>query len=88
MENRQIFRQRGVRTVAPIEKTNIHLYHRKEDAIMIKQSDKVLLKSGNKAYIVEILEKDTAFIADINRGGDTYTEFITAGDIDQVIKSA
>ncbi|MFM1534387.1 hypothetical protein ABGF38_04155 [Helcococcus ovis] len=48
----------------------------------IKQYDKVLLKSGEFAYIVEILEKDKAYVADIEKeDGETSTEFIYQIDI-------
>jgi hypothetical protein len=41
---------------------------------MIRQYDRVQLKSGHKAFIVEILEEDVAYMADIDRDGDTYTD--------------
>lgn len=48
---------------------------------MIKQYECVQLKSGNKATIVEILEAGVAYIADVERDGYIYTEFIKEGDI-------
>lgn len=52
---------------------------------MIKQYDKVLLKSGHIAYIVEILEEDKVFIADIDKDDDTYTETIYMDDIKKIL---
>ncbi len=42
----------------------------------IKQYDRVLLKDGSKASIVEIFVEDSFFLADIDRNGDTDTEEI------------
>ena len=42
--------------------------------LKIKQYDRVLLKNGCKASIVEIFEEDKFFLADIDRNGDTDTE--------------
>ena len=36
----------------------------------IKQYDRVLMKDGSKASIVEIFEDKKSFIADIERNGD------------------
>ncbi len=47
----------------------------------IKQYDRVLLKDGNEASIVEILKEDEIFIADIDKDGDTYTEELTISEI-------
>ncbi len=52
----------------------------------IKQYDRVLLKDGNEASIVEIFEEDVAFLADIDKDGDTYTEDVSIKDIQKVIK--
>lgn len=51
----------------------------------IRQYGKVLLKTGNEAYIVEILEEGKAYMADIDRDGDTYTEFVTIDMIEKVL---
>lgn len=51
----------------------------------IKQYDKVLLKDGNKAYIVEIFEEDKLFLADVDKDGDTYTEEVKIKEIDKVL---
>lgn len=51
----------------------------------IKQYDRVLLKDGNEASVVEILEEDKVFIADIDKHGDTYTEDLTIEDIETII---
>lgn len=51
----------------------------------IKQYDRVLLKDGHEASIVEIFEEGVTFLADIDRDGDTYTEDIRMEDIQKVI---
>jgi hypothetical protein len=51
----------------------------------IKQYDRVLLKDGNKASIVEIFDSGKAFLADVDKNGDTYTEEIKQSEIDKVI---
>ena len=51
----------------------------------IKQYDKIQLITDKTAYIVEILEPQKAFIADISRDGDIETDFITMDDIKSVI---
>ena len=51
----------------------------------IKQYDRVLLKDGNKAYIVEIFDDGKAFLADIDRNGDTDTDEITVDEIEKVL---
>ena len=53
----------------------------------IKQYDRVLLKDGNEAMIVEIFVPDRAFLADIEKDGDIYTEDITVDDIQRVLYS-
>ena len=53
---------------------------------MIKQYDKVKLKNGNFAIIVEILEPGKAYIADIEiSDGDYTTEAIFHSDIAALI---
>ena len=51
----------------------------------IKQYDRVLLKDGNEATIVEVFVKDSDFLADIDKDGDTYTEDVTIGEIERVL---
>lgn len=52
----------------------------------IKQYDKVLLKSGEYAYIVEILEKDKAYVADIDKEqGEVSTDFVYQKDIKEIL---
>ena len=52
----------------------------------IKMFDKVLLRTGETAYIVEIWEKGVAYEADINRkNGKTETDTIKHSDIEKVI---
>lgn len=54
--------------------------------IQIQIFDKVLLKTGETAYIVEIYEQGKAYEADIDRANgciDTYT--IKYSDIEKVI---
>jgi hypothetical protein len=51
----------------------------------IRQYDRVLLKNGNQASIVEIFEEDKFFLADIDRDGDTYTEELSIEEIKKVL---
>ena len=51
----------------------------------IKQYDRVLLKDGNKGYVVEIFDSGKAFLVDVDKNGDTYTELIKSNEIDRVI---
>ena len=51
----------------------------------IKQYDRVLLKDGSKASIVEIFVEDSFFLADIDRNGDTDTEEIRIEQIEKVL---
>ena len=51
----------------------------------IQMFDKVLLKSGNTAYIVEIFDGGQSFIADIDIDEDTITDYIKLDDIEEVI---
>lgn len=51
----------------------------------IKQYDRVLLKDGSEATIVEVFEQGKNFLADIDRDGDTYTEDLTIEEIQKVI---
>lgn len=52
---------------------------------MIKLYDKVKLKSGEVATIVEILDKSEAFVADIEKKDGTDTDFIYSEQIEKVI---
>lgn len=52
----------------------------------IRQYDRVLLKNGNEASIVEIFEEDRLFLADIDRDGDTYTEDLKIEEIKKILK--
>lgn len=51
----------------------------------IKQYDRVLLKDGSKASIVEVFKEDEFFLADIDRNGDTDTEEISMKDIESIL---
>ena len=51
----------------------------------IKKYDRVLLKDGNNASIVEIFEDDKLVLADIDRNGDTDTEELRIDDIERII---
>lgn len=53
--------------------------------MIIKQYDRVLLKDGNEASIVEIFEKDSFFLADIDKKGDTYTEDLRIEEIEKIL---
>ena len=50
----------------------------------VQQYDRVILKNGFEASIVEILEEGKAFLGDIDRNGDTDTEEIRIGEIQKV----
>lgn len=51
----------------------------------INQYDRVLLKDGCEASIVEIFKENEHFLADIDRNGDTDTEFLTIDEIAKVL---
>lgn len=53
----------------------------------IKQYDRVLLKDGNKASIVEIFEENKLFLADLDKDDDTYTEELKIEEIKEVLKA-
>lgn len=53
----------------------------------IRQYDRVLLKDGCEASIVEIFEDGKLYLADIDRNGDTDTDELHAADIAQVISA-
>ena len=50
----------------------------------IEQYDRVLLKDGSEASIVEIFS-DTLFLADIDKDNDTFTEEVTLEEIKKVL---
>lgn len=52
----------------------------------IKQYDRVLLKDGHEASIVEVFEEDRVFLADIDKDGDTYTEDLRIEEIKKVLR--
>ena len=47
----------------------------------IQQYDKVILKDGDYAYIVEIFEDGKAFLADIDRKDGTETDWLKPEDM-------
>lgn len=51
----------------------------------IKQYDRVLLKDGCEASIVEVFEEGKLFLADIDKNGDTDTEELKIEEIKEVI---
>lgn len=51
----------------------------------VKQYDKVLLKDGDSAYIVEIFGDGKDFLADINRKTGTETDWIKPDDIERIL---
>ena len=51
----------------------------------IEQYDRVMLRCGHTASIVEIFDGGSAYLADIDKDGDTCTEEILATDIVKVI---
>lgn len=51
----------------------------------IKQYDRVLLADGNKASIVEIFDNGKAFLADIDKNGDTETDWVKPESVVKVL---
>ena len=51
----------------------------------IKQYDRVLLKDGNKASIIEVFEEGKLFLADIDRDGDTDTDELGIDEIEMIL---
>lgn len=51
----------------------------------IRLYDRIKLKSGHTASVVEIFDDGKAFLADVDRDGDTYTEEITIDEIETVM---
>jgi hypothetical protein len=52
----------------------------------IQLFDSVKLKSGETAFIVEILGNGKSFVADIEKADGTDTEFITFEQIESIIE--
>lgn len=50
----------------------------------IKMFDKVLLKTGEVAYVVEIFSNPTSYICDIQRAGGEDTDFVYPDEIAKV----
>jgi hypothetical protein len=50
----------------------------------VNQYDKIKLKTGEAAVVVEVLEKGKAYIADIERNGDYETETILHEEIKEI----
>lgn len=59
---------------------------REKIAMKIELYDRIKLKSGYEASVVEILEEQKAYICDIDKEDDTYTEFVNYDEIEQLIK--
>lgn len=51
----------------------------------IKRYDRVLLKNGTEASIVEVFVEDSLFLADIDRDSDTDTEEVKIEEIEKVL---
>ena len=51
----------------------------------IEQYDRILLKDGHEATVVEIFYNGKAFLADVDKDGDTYTEEIQASEVEKVL---
>lgn len=55
--------------------------------MVINEFDHVLLKTGDKAYIADVLKPSAAYVADIDRSdGSTDTEIIEQKDIQEIIE--
>lgn len=55
------------------------------DRVVLRQYDKIRLKSGETAYIVEIFGDGECILADIDRPDGTETDWITPDEIEKVI---
>ena len=53
--------------------------------MIVKQYDRVLLKDGSKASIVEVFEEGKLFLADIDRDGDTDTDELVIDEIEKIL---
>jgi len=51
----------------------------------IQSYDRVKLKNGHEASVVEIFDGGKAFIVDVDKDGDTYTEEITLDEIEKIL---
>lgn len=51
----------------------------------IKQYDRVLLKDGHEASVVEVFDDGKSFLVDIDKDNDTYTEEIQLKEIERVL---
>ena len=52
----------------------------------IEQYDKVQLKTGEIAWIVENFDNGKSFLADIDREGGTETDYVYPDEIEKVYK--
>ena len=52
----------------------------------IKQYDRVMLKDGDYASIVEIFDGGKAFLADIDRKSGTETDWLKPEEIEKVLR--
>ena len=52
---------------------------------MIKLYDKILLRTGETAYIVEIFEDGKLYLADIDKAEGTETDWIYPSEIERVL---
>ena len=52
----------------------------------IRLYDRVKLKSGYAASVVEIFDDGKAFLVDVDRDGDTYTEEESSADLELILK--
>jgi hypothetical protein len=52
----------------------------------IELYDKIMLKDGDQAYIVEIFDDGKVFVADVDRDDGTHTEWVLPQEIDKVIQ--
>lgn len=51
----------------------------------IEQYDRVVLKDGHEASIVEVFDDGKTFLADVDKDGDTFTEEIQANEVEKVV---
>ena len=51
----------------------------------LKEFDKVLLKDGDTAYIVEIFNDGEAYLADVDRASGTETELVYPENIEKKV---
>lgn len=51
----------------------------------IELYDKVLLKSGEMAYIVEIFDGGKLYLADIDKQDGTETDWLTPEEIEEIL---